>query len=230
MWPLRLASKLFIPRSISTPISQLPALVPRSWFLANPPLGPIGRMAYSLAHHIFGVPALLSPHDKAYILRGMQFDQDGTGYFAMHNTRPSTIGLMMHYEPLAVLAWIAEKWIAWSDEELPDEEILASLTMWWCTDTMPRSIYPYRNRPIRTVQTLKEMQQEMFVKVPTGLTNNPKEIRPTPRAWAEKTVNLEWYREHQVGGHFFASEQPVNFVGDIQDCFASIWKEGKGNK
>lgn len=39
---------------------------------------------------------------------------------------------------------IGEKFLAWTDEDPPMDEILASVTLYWLTETFPRSIYPYR--------------------------------------------------------------------------------------
>jgi hypothetical protein len=39
---------------------------------------------------------------------------------------------------------IGEKFLAWTDQDPPLDEILASVTLYWLTETFPRSIYPYR--------------------------------------------------------------------------------------
>lgn len=39
---------------------------------------------------------------------------------------------------------IGEKWLEWVDEPLSSEHILESITLYWLTETFPRSIYTYR--------------------------------------------------------------------------------------
>jgi hypothetical protein len=39
---------------------------------------------------------------------------------------------------------IGEKFLEWTDEAPPLNDILASVSLYWLTDTCPRSIYPYR--------------------------------------------------------------------------------------
>jgi hypothetical protein len=39
---------------------------------------------------------------------------------------------------------IGEKFLEWTDETLSLNEILASVSLYWLTDTFPRAIYPYR--------------------------------------------------------------------------------------
>lgn len=39
---------------------------------------------------------------------------------------------------------IGEKFLEWTDETPPLNDILASISLYWLTDTFPRSIYPYR--------------------------------------------------------------------------------------
>jgi hypothetical protein len=39
---------------------------------------------------------------------------------------------------------IGEKFLEWVDDPLPPGHILESITLYWLTDTFPRSIYTYR--------------------------------------------------------------------------------------
>jgi hypothetical protein len=39
---------------------------------------------------------------------------------------------------------IGEKYLEWTDETPPLKDILASVSLYWLTDTCPRAIYPYR--------------------------------------------------------------------------------------
>jgi microsomal epoxide hydrolase len=39
---------------------------------------------------------------------------------------------------------IGEKFLEWSDTDPSVEEILRAVSLYWLTDTFPRSIWPYR--------------------------------------------------------------------------------------
>ncbi|PGH17728.1 hypothetical protein AJ79_00869 [Helicocarpus griseus UAMH5409] len=87
----------------------------------------------------------LSEKEKVGIQRGQLFQTAGSAYAMEHATRPSTIGLVLGSSPLALLAWIGEKFVHWSDEVPAKEEILRSVTLYWFTETLGRGIYPYRD-------------------------------------------------------------------------------------
>lgn len=168
---------------------------------------------------LFGLPKPLSENDAAKVARGLEFQTSGSAYAQFHGTRPGTLGEVMHYSPSALLAWIGEKFIAWTDQDPPDDEILASLTLWWVTDTMPRSLLAYRNRPLgRGLQEVAG-QPENFIHVPVGYSDFPFELVPTPLEWAKGTANLVFHRQHDSGGHFAALEKPVELVADIREFF-----------
>src|SRR5215469_7869587 len=78
------------------------------------------------------------------LARAQAWLQGGTAYAQEHGTRPGTIGLVLSSSPLALLTWIGEKYLEWTDEDPSTEEILRTVSLYWLTDTFPRAIYPYR--------------------------------------------------------------------------------------
>ena len=104
----------------------------------------------------------LTDFEKAGIERMNNFKLMGSGYMMEHGTRPSTIGLVLSTNPVALLAWlvdkpfkkahrsdvtscrIGEKFVEWTGDPLAPEHILESVTLYWLTETFPRSIYTYR--------------------------------------------------------------------------------------
>ena len=62
----------------------------------------------------------------------------------MHATRPATIGLVLQSSPIALLAWAAEKMLEWTDIDPPMETILEEVSLYWLTETIARSVWPYR--------------------------------------------------------------------------------------
>lgn len=105
-----------------------------------------------------------------------------------------------------------------------DADICAVLTLYWCTYTMPRSIYNYRNRPPTGPETTAR-DTSLYLKQPMGFSDFPKEIAPSPISWIRKTGNVKWYRQHTTGGHFISLEKPLEFIDDVRDCLSAIWPD-----
>jgi pimeloyl-ACP methyl ester carboxylesterase len=71
----------------------------------------------TLGHALLGLPAPLNFQDRAKVVKSIEFMSSGSAYAAMQGTKPSTLALVLQSDPGALLAWIAEKMYAWTDEE-----------------------------------------------------------------------------------------------------------------
>ncbi|KAF4806279.1 putative epoxide hydrolase [Colletotrichum siamense] len=136
---------------------------------------------------------------------------------------------------------IGEKFLTWTHETPSMDEILASVTLYWLTQTFPRGIYPYRQEVIDDThgsmtdaecrRVIKDGAKrymfhpdpEYYCEKPMGYSWFPYEIVPVPKAWAATTGNLVWYRPHDKGGHFAAYEQPEALLGDVEDFLKQVW-------
>ncbi|KAF2124826.1 epoxide hydrolase 1 [Dothidotthia symphoricarpi CBS 119687] len=157
----------------------------------------------------------LSDMEKEGVKKLDEFNTVGNGYAKMHATKPSTIGLVLASSPLAQLAWIGEKFLVWTDPTTtpPLSTILADITLYWLSECYPTSIYTYR-----------ETQEAKFVDKPIGYSYFRFELAPVPRAWAEKTGNMVFFRSHENGGHFAALERPDVLLADVEDYVKVAWK------
>lgn len=114
---------------------------------------------------------------------------------------------------------IGEKFLVWSDDPSPPlATILANVTLYWLTNTIPTTFYHYRTTYGRRPAAQPELKDK-----PVGYSLFKKEILPIPRQWAEKSVNLVWFRRHEHGGHFAALEQPEVFWDDVRDFCQQVW-------
>ncbi|GAB7365446.1 hypothetical protein MBLNU230_g6520t1 [Neophaeotheca triangularis] len=156
--------------------------------------------------------------------RGKAFHAYGSAYGMEHGTRTGTIGLALSSSPLALLAWIGEKFLEWTDEDPPLDDILASVTLYWLTETFPRCIYPYRGIYSEPREPMPFVQNKPF-----GYSFFPLELMPTPKSWAaEKVGELMFYGQHTTGGHFAAMEQPKVLLADVEEWAAKAWKQVGG--
>ena len=90
--------------------------------------------------------ANLTATETQHLAQFQTFMTSGSAYISMHATRTSTIGLALQSSPMALLAWIGEKFRSWTDPRTrpSTQTILESVSLYWLTDTIARCIYPYR--------------------------------------------------------------------------------------
>lgn len=142
----------------------------------------------------------------------------GTGYSTQQSSRPQTLGYGLTDSPAGQLAWIVEKFWAWTDcgghpeAALTRQQMLDDVSAYWFTASAASSARLYW-------ESFERMRGGQ-VTVPTGVTVFPREIIRPSRRWAEKVyTDLRWFEEVDRGGHFAAFEQPELFVAQLQGCF-----------
>ena len=144
-----------------------------------------------------------------------------SGYSKQQSTRPQTIGYSLVDSPTGLLAWIVEKFWAWTDCDgdpenvLSKDEMLDNVMVYWLNASGASSARLYWESFGKTIKG-----EENQIKIPTGCSIFPKEIVPIPRSWAEQRyVNIVYWNELDRGGHFAAFEQPDLFVEELRNCF-----------
>ncbi|ETS74009.1 hypothetical protein PFICI_13875 [Pestalotiopsis fici W106-1] len=157
----------------------------------------------------------------------------GLAFAMQQGTRGATMGLALSASPLALLAWIGEKFLEFSDQDPPLDKILESVMLYWLTDTYPRALYHNRGMgdpkdvpgiARYSVVADKAVLRLPYVAKPCGYSLFPQEVVPVPRSWAEKSVNLVTFNEHQHGGHFASMERPDELLADVEEYVAKVWK------
>lgn len=150
------------------------------------------------------------------------FMRSGVGYGQLHATRPATISLVLSASPAALLAWIGEKFATWTHDPLPLSTVLTFVSLYWLTDTLPRSIYPYRAdfASSDAIPSHGSPRWRIPDEKPFGFSSFPEEIQPVPREWVERTGRVSWWREHERGGHFAALEVPEDMLRDLEEFVA----------
>lgn len=145
--------------------------------------------------------------------------EGGLGYAQLQSTRPQTLGYGLSDSPAGQLAWIVEKFRAWTDcgghpeGALTRQQMLDDVSTYWFTGTATSSARLYW-------ESFTEVGDAAPVGVPAGITLFPKELFRPSRRWAERTyTDLRWFEEVDRGGHFAALEQPALFVDQLRGCF-----------
>ena len=145
----------------------------------------------------------------------------GMGYSEEQATRPQTLGYGLVDSPVAQMAWIVEKFWAWSDCDghpenvLTRDELLDNVMLYWATASGASSARLYW-------ESFKNLADGGRVEVPTAVAAFPKEILQAPRRWCEPQYNITHWTDMPRGGHFAAFEQPELFIEDVRDFFAGM--------
>jgi pimeloyl-ACP methyl ester carboxylesterase len=154
----------------------------------------------------------------------VEFDEHrkwGTGYSKQQSTRPQTLGYGLVDSPVGQLAWIVEKFWAWTDcdghpeNALSRDDLLDNVMVYWATGSGASSARLYW-------ESFNDFATDGRVDLPTGVAAFPKEILRTPRRWCETAYNITHWTTMPRGGHFAAFEQPDLFVDDVRAFFATV--------
>jgi pimeloyl-ACP methyl ester carboxylesterase len=158
--------------------------------------------------------------------------QTGSGYLAMHGTRPQTIGYSLLDSPTGLCAWILEKLWAWSDhagdlyQVLSQDQVLDNITLYWLTGTGASSARLYWES-IAEISTWFTDAVKDSINVPTGCTIFPREVpRPSRRLADRRFTKILYWGEPAHGGHFGAWEQPDLFVREVQAVRQAVTQPG----
>jgi pimeloyl-ACP methyl ester carboxylesterase len=162
--------------------------------------------------------------EQALLAHGARYWVDGNGYSQQQATRPQTIGYPLADSATGQLAWIAEKFQAWTDcgegEAHPEkavtrDELLDNIMTYWLTNSAASSARMYW-------ECFTQIAPEP-VHIPAAYSRFPKEIFGfTERQARTRFSDLRYYNATDRGGHFAAFEQPELFVREIRAGIAAL--------
>jgi pimeloyl-ACP methyl ester carboxylesterase len=167
-------------------------------------------------------PASLTPDEKTYLNDLASWSAEEGGYQHQQSTRPLTLAHALSDSPAGLLAWIVEKYRAWSDNDgklstrFSDDFILTQASLYWFTGTISTSFRPYYEYARGLTKRVEK------VEVPTAVAVFPADLAHPPRSWAERTYNVARYTRMPRGGHFAAHEEPALLGEDITEFFRTL--------
>ncbi|KAK4182769.1 putative epoxide hydrolase [Podospora australis] len=165
----------------------------------------------------------VTPEEQGRLGLAQAWASTGSAYANEHGTRPSTLSLVLQTNPLAMLAWMGEKFIEWSDNRKPLslDTILSMVSYYWYTKSYGRSLWAYRSLTRIVGGALPD--QPISLTKPFGFSAFPVEIATLPRSWADHLFpNLVFYGVQDEGGHFAALQVPEAFLKDIEEFVAIV--------
>lgn len=177
----------------------------------------VGIHLTSVASPIGYDPSSVTAEEQAYLDSVAAWSADEGAYQHQQSTRPLTVSYALADSPAGLLAWIVEKYRAWSDSggdlssRFSDDFLLTQASLYWFTNTISTSFRPYHEYAAGLTRRVER------VEVPTALAVFPADLARPPRSWAERTYNLTRFTRMPRGGHFAAHEEPELLVHDITE-------------
>ncbi|MGH3248254.1 MAG: alpha/beta fold hydrolase, partial [Trebonia sp.] len=152
------------------------------------------------------------PVDRLILERMEAFTKEGSGYLAIQNSRPQTIGYGLADSPLLQLAWIAEKVHEWTDLPVDRDQLLTTVSLYWFTGS-----------GVTAAHTLYEQAHSFDWGAPPavprgfavfGADETVRKLVPAP-------ADAHW-TEFQRGRHFPAMEAPAQLAADLRAFFGPL--------
>ncbi|XP_025072538.1 epoxide hydrolase 1-like isoform X2 [Alligator sinensis] len=156
-----------------------------------------------------------------------------SGYLHIQATKPDTAGCGLNDSPVALAAYILEKFSTWTDKSFRDlddgglerkfslDDLLTNVMIYWVTSSIVPSMRFYKENFSTNPTTAPHARVGVYV--PTGLAVFPQELTYTPCTWAKKKFkNIVAYTYAPRGGHFAAFEEPKLLAEDIKQLVRKV--------
>lgn len=160
--------------------------------------------------------------EKDFAARAATWNTDEGGYSLIQETRPQTLAYGLNDSPVGLMAWIVEKWRAWTDpagdveESFSKDDLLTNVMIYWVTQTVNSSARSYFER----AHDVRTLAPDDKVRVPTGVTLTTEAIQRIPPEWAQRRyIDIRRWVELSRGGHFLAAEEPELLAADLREFF-----------
>lgn len=203
---------------------------------------------------VAGLHFLQPPFDRAFLvdrstaseselvyLTQMDAWSESAAYVSAHLHQADTLAAAFADSPVGLLAWLAERYDAWSGRGVADEDILAAASLMWLTDTFRSSVRLY-SEPAASwdggdswgeADSGSEPGGDVYadadggawasrIEVPTAFAIFPDDIGIPPRDFCDRFFAIVRYTVMPHGGHWAAGEEPDLVVEDLLDFAASL--------
>ena len=152
------------------------------------------------------------PVDKLIVDRMDAFTMQGSGYLAIQNSRPQTIGYGLADSPLLQLAWIAEKFHEWTDLPVDRDQLLTTVSLYWFTGSGATAAHTLYDQAHSSDWGAPPTVPQGFAVF--GADETVRRLVPAPDG-------AHW-TEFARGQHFPAMEAPAQLAADLQAFFGPL--------
>jgi len=164
---------------------------------------------------------IYSAADKKSLERLQYYLKEQSGYLKQQSTRPQSLGFGLGDSPIGLLGWLIEKYHEWMDVEhyhMDRDETLAFVMMHWMQGATPGLRY-YKAAYSEKYPSSVQQAFTIYNNVPTGVSHFPIDF-VSPRDWVAAVVNIQFWKDHDTGGHFPSVECPEKLVEDLRAFFS----------
>ncbi len=163
----------------------------------------------------------LTPGEKDRLQGLRELQAEGKGYLQIQSTKPQTLAYALVDSPVGQLAWIVEKFEAWTnvDAVLPDEaidrdQLLTNISLYWFTRTGASAAdFIYEATHSSAPWAAESSTPTAFAAF------NVKNVEKPMRAMVDAEDKVEHWSSFEQGGHFPAMEVPDLLVNDMRNFF-----------
>jgi pimeloyl-ACP methyl ester carboxylesterase len=152
------------------------------------------------------------PVDKLILERMDAFKNEHSGYLAIQNSRPQTIGYGLVDSPLLQLAWIADSVYEWTDLPVDRDQLLTTVSLYWFTGsgaTAAHTLYEQAHSSDWGAPSAVPQGFAVF-----GADETVRKLVPAP-------AGGHW-SEFPRGQHFPAMEAPAQLAADLRAFFGPL--------
>lgn len=162
----------------------------------------------------------LSAEQKARVAALMAALPDRNGYLAIQSTRPKTLGYGLHDSPVGQLAWITEKFEAWTNPGKPTIEAAVDIDQ-FLTNV---SLYWFGGGGAGSANAIWESFKAMGWSPPSATPRGVAVFNADDlaRPLMDPGRQLVHWTEHRDGGHFPAMEVPDLLAADLRRFFGNL--------
>lgn len=169
---------------------------------------------------------LTDPDELAFFAGLAEFHGTSGAYGHVQATRPDTLAVGLNDSPAALLAWLAEKLVEWSDTPPGDpsaverrisrDRILTEAMIYWVTQTIATSFRPY-------YEGADQPDPIPPTDVPAAVYIQRHEAT-YPESLARRHYrDLRVFERLETGGHFTAAEVPDDLAARMRAFAAAVW-------
>jgi pimeloyl-ACP methyl ester carboxylesterase len=173
------------------------------------------RGTIALAGEQLPLPENLSEAEQSELDAARAAWQAGRGYLDLQSHKPETIAAALTDSPVGQLAWIAEKFEAWTGTDSVDRDrLLTNVSLYWFTRSgasAARFLYEAAHSGHGWLAPSA---------VPAGWAVF--DSSPVVRRIMDPDEKIEHWSEFASGGHFAAMEEPELLVADVRAFFRKL--------
>jgi pimeloyl-ACP methyl ester carboxylesterase len=172
------------------------------------------RGTIALAGEQLPLPENLSDAEQSELDEARTAWRAGRGYLDLQSHKPETIAAALTDSPVGQLAWIAEKFQAWTGAGVDRDRLLTNVSLYWFTRggaTAARFLYEAAHSGHGWLAPSD---------VPAGWAVF--DSSPVVRRIMDPEEKIAHWSEFAEGGHFAALEEPELLVNDIRAFFRDL--------